>query len=91
MRSQVKTGKLSKARENASDQITFSFRLTSDWFKAWREFLEQSQTKQKQNQNNLAFLSTINWNFLESSNNKSFSNSCLEDTEISKYTGLLQY
>ena len=45
-----------QARENASEQVTISFDLTSDWLRKWHEiFLSQSQSiamqKQKQSQN----------------------------------------
>ena len=43
-----KTGKPPNARENTSKKVTFSFRLASEWFRAWREFLDQSQTKERE-------------------------------------------
>ena len=49
MRSQSKkTGKPPNARENTGKKVTFSFRLASEWFRAWREFLDQSQTKERE-------------------------------------------
>ena len=43
-----KTGKPPNARENTGKKVTFSFRLASEWFRAWREFLDQSQTKERE-------------------------------------------
>lgn len=53
-----------KTRERAGDQVLISFRLASDWFRAWRQFLHQSQTEAKRNQNKSRLLSTINWKLL---------------------------
>ena len=53
-----------KTRESAGDQVLISFRLASDWFRAWRQFLHQSQTEAKRNQNKSRLLSTINWKLL---------------------------
>lgn len=61
---ELTTGKLPNARESAGDQVLISFRLASDWFRAWREFLHQSQTEAKRNQNKSRLLSTINWKLL---------------------------
>ena len=38
MRTQVKTSKLPKARENAGGQATISIRFLSLWLRRWREF-----------------------------------------------------
>ena len=48
----VKTSKLSEARENVSDQVAIGFRLESDWLRKWPEFSgpinKQSKIKTKQ-------------------------------------------
>ena len=59
MRSQEKTGKLPKARENASEQVVIGFSFASDRLEEWREFLDQSQTEVRQNYGNLGLLSTL--------------------------------
>ena len=59
MRSQEKTGKLPKARENASEQVVIGLSFASDWLEEWREFLDQSQTEVRQNYGNLGLLSTL--------------------------------
>ena len=59
IRSQKKTGELPKARENVSEQVVIGFSFASDWFKEWREFLDQSQTEVRQNYGNLGLLSTL--------------------------------
>ena len=47
----MQTSKLSKARENAGDQVMIGFSFASDWLREWREFpgpiTQQRKTKLK--------------------------------------------
>ena len=53
---EANTRNQSQARENACD-----FGFASDWLRRWRDFLNQSRSKVKQNQSNSGLLSTLNW------------------------------
>ena len=48
----VETANFLKARENASNQVVFSFSFTFDWLRLWREFsgpiTQRSKAKPKQ-------------------------------------------
>ena len=50
-----------KARENVGDQVVISFSLHLIGLESGASFLNQSQSKVKQNQSNPGVLSTFNW------------------------------
>ena len=50
-----------KARENVGDQVVSSFSLHLIGLESGVSFLDQSQSKVKQNQSNPGVLSTFNW------------------------------
>ena len=43
--SKKKTSELSKARENAGDQVAIGFSFESDWLREWRKFSGRQFTK----------------------------------------------
>ena len=60
MRTQGKTSKLPKARENADDQVVTGFNFASDWLREWCEFSGPIIGRTKQEQSNPGFLSKLN-------------------------------
>ena len=49
-----------------SDQVTFSFRLASDWLRAWHEFSRPITDRSiKQNQSNPGLPPTLNWYYTQ--------------------------
>ena len=55
MRTQVKTNKLPKARENAGDKVVIGFSFELIGWESGKSFLDQSQSEKKQNQSNPGF------------------------------------
>ena len=64
MRSQVKTSKLTRARENAGDQVAIGYSWNLIGIESGVSFLGQSKSKVKQTQSNSEFLSTSDRNLL---------------------------
>ena len=65
MRSQVKTSKLTKARDNAGDYVAIGDHWNLIGSENGASFLDQSQTKVKQTQTNSELLSISNQNLLQ--------------------------
>ena len=64
MRTQGKTSKLPKVRENADDQVVLinssGFNFASDWLREWCVFSGPIIGRTKQEQSNPGFLSKLN-------------------------------
>ena len=62
---------MSKARENAGDQVLIGFGFASDWLKGGASFKDQSPHEVKQKQSNPELVSTLNGKLRNYENNGS--------------------
>ena len=64
MRTQRKTSKPPKARENAGNQVVIGVSFASDWLRQWSEFSGPITEQRNKYQSNPGLSSTLDWKLL---------------------------